>query len=633
MSTHAAEHQRKQPDAPTVRNSASDFAAALLAVVNVAGIDPATVPVFLALMDVAAGRTSPFPMADRYIGRRLARRSGVALEFETSEAGDRAYAERFKTAWKLADAEQQRTGHRLAERRRGGLRGADREKMRRVASTYTVHLVEIVPEVIRRARANRAFYGPRRAEMYEQVARDVLSERPQDYESEKSGKLMPKERRAPQTKADDARTDPNATRVIKSHLRLVKAAVENVKRRHLTEAEADALRFKLIQQIEDEFSSLFTDPPPAGDATGLYYSVDGNVVQAAHTPDEPDLPPFDLAEEDPPVAPIDADGLHANYTSIFTKVNVYEGENETDMPSACIVEPSERTPRSTPKATPSDSLELLTQALTYASFGWHVFPVHSWTGDACTCGKTDCENAAKHPIYSLAPNGFKNATTDAATITSWWTKAPFANIGIATGKVSDLLVLDIDPKHGGWEGLRALLERLGEPFPATVEAITGSDGRHFLFKMPEADIRNSSGKLGAGLDVRANGGYVVAAPSLHRSGKRYQWASDEASLEHAPYKLVRELTEPERRVPREDATPTGFSSRVGSTPGNIAEGGRNDTLFRRAAAMRGAGASEDEIFNALHDLNASCVPPLAARELSKIAASAATYPTNGRQIV
>jgi len=150
--------------------------------------------------------------------------------------------------------------------------------------------------------------------------------------------------------------------------------------------------------------------------------------------------------------------------------------------------------------------------------------------------------------------------------------------------------------------------------------------------MPEADIRNSAGKLGAGLDVRANGGYIVAAPSLHRSGNRYQWTSDEATLEHAPYKLVQELTEPERSK-RGAATPTGFTPRAAWTCGSISEGGRNDTLFRRAAAMRGAGASEDEILDALHDLNNSCSPPLNVRELSKIAASAATYSTNGRRVM
>jgi hypothetical protein len=351
---------------------------------------------------------------------------------------------------------------------------------------------------------------------------------------------------------------------------------------------------------------------------------------------DPEFPPFDLSESDfsdesdAPAEP-NAD-VRANYTPVFTKANVYAGENKSYGPSACIVEPSEATPKTTPKATPSESLDPLTQALAYASLGWHVFPVHSWTGDACTCGNSDCANPAKHPIWLLAPNGFKNATTDEATIKAWWTKAPFANIGIATGNVSDLLAVDVDPKHDGWEGLRALLERLGEPFPPTVEAITGGEGRHFLFRMPDADIRNSSSKLGAGLDVRANGGYIVAAPSLHRSGKRYQWTSDEATLEHAPYKLVRELTEPERRARRE-ATPTAFTPRAAWTCGSISEGGRNDTLFRRAAAMRGAGASEDEIFNALHDLNSACVPPLAVRELSKIAASAATYSTNGRRLM
>jgi hypothetical protein len=509
--------------------------------------------------------------------------------------------------------------------------------MRRVASTYTVPLVEIVPEVIRRARARRAFYGPKRAELYEEVAREVLSERPQDYQSETATVVLSREARNKATKRNSADGDVTATREMKAHDRIVQAAVEKIKRLQLGETDADALRNALHQQIEVHFAPLFADAEPGEVASGVYYSVSGKVLHADDEPaSEPEFPPFDLSESDfsdesdAPAEP-NAD-VRENYAPTFTEANVYAGENKSYVPSACIVEPSEATPKTTPEPTPSESLDPLTQALAYASLGWHVFPLHSWTGDACTCGKADCDRLAKHPIYSLAPNGLKNATTDEATIRAWWTKAPSANIGIRTGKVSDLLAVDVDPKHGGWESLQALFERIGEPFPPTVEAITGSGGRHFLFRMPEADIRNSAGKLGAGLDVRGNGGYIVAAPSLHRSGNRYQWTSDEATLADLPYKLMLELAEP-RRPERRSTPPTGFEKRGAWTVGNIGEGARNDTLFRRAAAMRGAGASEDEILDALHDLNNSCSPPLNVRELSKIAASAATYSTNGRRVM
>jgi hypothetical protein len=631
----------------TAKDSASDCAAALTSIFKVTTIDPATMPLFLVLMDVAAGRTTPFPMADRYIGQRLARRSKVALEMEQGSDSDRARAKRFLNAWKLADAEQQRTGHRFAERKRGGLRGEDREKMRRVASTYSVPLVEIVPEVIRRARSSRAFYGPRRAEMYEQAARDVLSERPQDYQSEAASIVVPREAGSKTTKASSADTDDAVTREMKAHDRIVQAAVEKIKRLHLTEPDADALRHALHQQIEDHFAPLFADAEPGEVASGVYYSVSGRVLHADERADEradddPEFPPFDLSEpdfSDESDAPADTSAdVRKNCTPVDEKPNVYAGEKETTIHAGVYSRDLPPTAKQTSKATPSESLDPLTQALAYASFGWHVLPLHSWTGSGCTCGNPDCENAAKHPIYSLAPNGFKNATTDPATIKQWWTKAPFANIGIATGKVSDLLAVDVDPKHGGWESLHALFERLGEPFPPTVEAITGSGGRHFLFRMPEADIRNSAGKLGAGLDVRGNGGYIVAAPSLHKSGNRYQWTSDEAMLADLPYKLMLELAEP-KRPERRHAPPTGFTPKAW-TVGNIGEGSRNDTLFKKVAcAARGRGAGYSEILDALTDArNSACDVgrhPVTDRELSKIADSAMRYPagTYERRII
>jgi DNA repair protein RadD len=161
---------------------------------------------------------------------------------------------------------------------------------------------------------------------------------------------------------------------------------------------------------------------------------------------------------------------------------------------------------------------------------------------ACSCGRVACENPAKHPFFRFAPNGFKNATTDSRQIAEWWGQEPRLNIGIATGNV---IVLDIDPRHGGFESLAAL-EAEHDLLPHTWGARTGSDGRHLYFAAPAAAIRNSAGRLGPGLDIRGAGGYAIAPPSLHITGNRYSWLfdPDEAPLAPVPAWLVDKLTPP-----------------------------------------------------------------------------------------
>lgn len=169
-------------------------------------------------------------------------------------------------------------------------------------------------------------------------------------------------------------------------------------------------------------------------------------------------------------------------------------------------------------------------ALAYAARGWSVFPVYEPNGlGGCSCRKSDCHSPGKHP---RCKNGFKDSTTDVEQIRRWWTAAPKASIGIATGDVSGLWVMDVDPKDGGNERL-AELEADHGALPATPRTITGSGGSHILFRQ-RPGLRLSQGKqgnaLGAGLDVRADGGYIVAPPSLHIGGNQYRWVEGTESL-------------------------------------------------------------------------------------------------------
>jgi len=148
----------------------------------------------------------------------------------------------------------------------------------------------------------------------------------------------------------------------------------------------------------------------------------------------------------------------------------------------------------------------LVAALGYAKRGWAVFP--AWEGKKVP--------ATRH--------GFKNATTDKATIVRWWTRHPAANVAIATGAISGLVVLDVDPRSGGDESL-AEHERAHGSLATTLRAKTGGGGQHIFFQLPE-HVVVKSGKLAPGLDVKADGGYVIASPSTHPSGGTYAWTSN-----------------------------------------------------------------------------------------------------------
>jgi hypothetical protein len=174
----------------------------------------------------------------------------------------------------------------------------------------------------------------------------------------------------------------------------------------------------------------------------------------------------------------------------------------------------------------------LAAALKYAKRGWPVFPLWGRDGDKCDCGDANCKQPGKHPIGTLAPHGFKNATTDAALIERWWKKHPYAGIGLATGAVSGLVVIDVDIKnknHTGWDSLGLLEGELGELPVETRLASTPSRGRHIYFRYVEG-IRSSGGKLGRGLDVKSDGGYVVAPPSHDL----YRWVDGRAAVDLPP---------------------------------------------------------------------------------------------------
>ncbi|MFN8179286.1 MAG: bifunctional DNA primase/polymerase [bacterium] len=257
---------------------------------------------------------------------------------------------------------------------------------------------------------------------------------------------------------------------------------------------------------------------------------------------------------------------------------------------------------------------LLAAALEYAARGWPVLPLHTPVDGACTCGKANCGSVGKHP---RTEHGAKDATTDEGTIRGWWSKWSAANVGIATGKAS-FVALDVDPRHGGDESLADLEQREGK-LPDTVEALTGGGGRHVLLEYPEGGVRTRAG-IASGLDVRSDGGFIVAPPSLHASGRRYEWelssTPQDIPLAGMPAWLIALAGRPSRNGDRPEPTDAT----------RIPEGQRNPTLTSLAGTMRRRGMSEEAIRAALRAENAArCDPPLDVAEVDRTAASVARY--------
>ena len=261
----------------------------------------------------------------------------------------------------------------------------------------------------------------------------------------------------------------------------------------------------------------------------------------------------------------------------------------------------------------------LTAALEYAKQGLLVVPLHNIRQGMCSCRKKKaCSSPGKHP---RTEHGLMDGSKEARQIEQWFQQWPEANVGILTGQESGLFVLDVDGEDGK-ASLQVLTAAHGS-LPKTLCAMTGragSDGKrkgcHFYFRAPVGVvIRNSAGNLGKGLDVRGEGGYVVAPPSLHMSGMLYEWLAPEQPIAEAPPWMLERLAQ---------------TKSVTETPGTngepIAEGGRNAALASLAGTMRRRGISPEAIEAALLLENAArCNPPLPSEEVRAIAWSVGRY--------
>jgi hypothetical protein len=241
-------------------------------------------------------------------------------------------------------------------------------------------------------------------------------------------------------------------------------------------------------------------------------------------------------------------------------------------------------------------------AMAYTKRGWAVLPLTPQT---------------KQPLGKLVPHGLKGATTDQEMIARWWQCEPMSNIGIRTGAASGLVVLDIDPRNGGSDNLRELEQQNGE-LPHTVMSLTGGGGIHIFFQHPSGFTKNKT--LAPGVEVKADGAYVVAPPSIHPNGEAYQWEvsshPDDLDLAALPEWLL-QLMSREGTLKSQPSDPAASS---------IPEGQRHNTLVSLAGTMRWKGISQKAIVEALLIENRSrCIPPLPYQEVTRIAQSMAQY--------
>lgn len=238
-------------------------------------------------------------------------------------------------------------------------------------------------------------------------------------------------------------------------------------------------------------------------------------------------------------------------------------------------------------------------ALAYATRGTPVFP---------------CQPRGKEPATA---RGLHDATTDHALIESWWGSESTLNIGIPTGAPSGFWVLDIDNEDG--EASLRSLEAARAPLPPTVEAITGR-GRHLYFRLGEHSLRNSAGRIGTGIDVRANGGYVLAPPSVHPSGRTYTWSVDSAeAFADAPEWLYKVAGHAEC-----DGKGKALEEWHSTLTEPIYQGSRDNTL----ASIAGKLIFHDVNLILIRDLllcvnSARCVPPLPVASIDRIVTSVA----------
>ncbi|WP_455208876.1 bifunctional DNA primase/polymerase [Kaarinaea lacus] len=234
-------------------------------------------------------------------------------------------------------------------------------------------------------------------------------------------------------------------------------------------------------------------------------------------------------------------------------------------------------------------------ALQYAKYHWSVIPIRAYE---------------KRPLIKWQEYQQRRASED--EINEWYQQWTNANVGIVTGKVSGIVVLDIDPQHGGDKSL-ADWEKQHGPLPRTVEVKTGGGGRHLYFQHPGGTVHNKIG-IAPGVDLRGDGGCIVAPPSTHPSGNAYLWLKG-----HEPGEIpVAELPTWLRNIISGKGESSGHSIQYWQqlVRTGVIKGERNNTIASLAGHLLWHGVDTDVVQDLLLCWNrVRCKPPLDDKEV------------------
>jgi hypothetical protein len=248
-------------------------------------------------------------------------------------------------------------------------------------------------------------------------------------------------------------------------------------------------------------------------------------------------------------------------------------------------------------------------ALHYASRGWPILPLHNPTQDGeCSCQKTNCSSVGKHPRIS---GGFHKSSTNQDLIQNWWATWPRANIGIATGQKSKLLVIDIDDRKQGFESWINWSQN--KDIHTDLIALSGN-GKHLYFQLSEDEMFKSCVNLLPGVDVRADGGFIVAPGSLHFSGRFYKW-----EVEGSPAPLPDVL----KGLLKADPLQTTLSK--SSKSHSLAQGQRNTFLIKLSGFLKRCHLQEEDLSHIVKSANTICSPSLEESEVQSILKSISRY--------
>jgi putative DNA primase/helicase len=246
------------------------------------------------------------------------------------------------------------------------------------------------------------------------------------------------------------------------------------------------------------------------------------------------------------------------------------------------------------------------------TFGWKVLPIHCITRRMqCSCQKgAHCKSPGKHP---LTRDGVHGASSDLNVIRAWVSHWPEANWAVACGEASGIVVIDIDPRHGGYISIQEYEEnRPDGPLPRTLQSSTGGGGRHLLYRYPD-DGEPVPGRNPwlRGVDVKSDGGYVVLPGSNHISGGSYAWADSSAPITKMPTDVLQSI----RSRSSSDGARGGPPDTDDILDG-VPEGERDETLFRLACRLRrqlGDNARKAVEYLILKAAN-ECTPPFPEAE-------------------